>query len=414
MWNNGRTSLFSMVVCMIFAFLVWGCDAKPKQPPSMPPAEVAYITVESQPLTLTTELPGRTVASLVAEIRPQVSGLLQKRLFVEGADVKTGQVLYLIDPAPFETALRNAKAALAKAEAGLPAIRARVQRFQGLVASRAVSQQDYDDAVSGLRQAEAEVEYWRAQVDTARINLGYTKVIAPISGRIGRSNVTEGALVAAYQPQTLAVIQQLSPIYVDVPQSTAELLQLRERLEKGRMKLTEQTRNLVRLRLEDGSSYDETGVFRFQDVTVDQSTGSVILRMEFANKRHVLLPGMFVKAIIEEGVKEDAILVPQQAVTRTPKGEPMVMLVNEQGGVEPRIIAVERPVGDKWHVVSGLKPGDRIVLEGLQRIQPGMPIKPVPFNAQAHGNAQAMPHGNSQAGPPQQGQAGEQPSSRAH
>lgn len=404
MYNKGHIFSFCAVLCVsVFIFLT-GCDRKPQNPPQMPPAEVAFITVETQPLTLTTELPGRTVAHLVSEIRPQVSGIIQKRLFLEGSDVKAGQVLYLIDPSPFETALRNAKAALARAEANIPALKAKVQRFQGLIGTGAVSQQNYDDAIAALRQAEADVEYWKAQVETARINLGYTKIIAPISGRIGRSNVTEGALVTAYQPQPLAVIQQLSPIYVDVPQSTAELLRLRERLEKGRLKLTEQTRNLVKLRLEDGSEYAETGVFRFQDVTVDQATGSVILRMEFPNTRHILLPGMFVKAIIQEGIKEDAILVPQQAVTRTPKGEPMVMLVNEQGGVEPRIIAVERPVGDKWHVISGLKPGDRIVLEGIQKIRPGMPVKPVAFEPGKGGNS---PQGSSQA-------QGQQPSLKAN
>lgn len=385
MYNKKIILSFCAVLCGISFLFLTACDRKPQQPSQMPAAEVAFITVEAQPLTLTTELPGRISAHLVAEIRPQVSGILQKRFFVEGSNVKAGQVLYSIDPAPFETALRNAKAALSKAEASLPALRARVQRFQGLVATRAVSQQDYDDALAALRQAEAEVEYWKAQVETARINLGYTKLIAPISGRIGRSNITEGALVTAYQPSSLAVIQQLNPIYVDVPQSTAELLTLRERLEKGQMKFTEQTRNSVRLRLENGSFYEETGSFRFQDVTVDQATGSVILRMEFPNPKHILLPGMFVKVVFQEGVKEDAILVPQQAVTRTPKGEPMVMLVNEQGGVEPRIIAVERPVGDKWHVVSGLKPGDRIVIDGIQRIRPGMPVKPVPFDSGKHG-----------------------------
>lgn len=407
MYNKGRILSFCSVLCVSFLLFLAGCDRKPQQPPQMPPAEVAFITIATQPLTLTTELPGRTVAHLVSEIRPQVSGILQKRLFLEGADVKAGQVLYLIDPAPFETALRNAKAALSKSEANIPALKAKVQRFQGLIGTGAVSQQNYDDALAALRQGEADVEYWKAQVETARINLGYTKIIAPISGRIGRSNVTEGALVAAYQPQPLAVIQQLSPIYVDVPQSTAELLRLRERLEKGRIKLTEQTRNVVKLRLEDGSEYAETGAFRFQDVTVDQSTGSVILRMEFPNIKHVLLPGMFVKAVIQEGIKEDAILVPQQAVTRTPKGEPMVMLVNEQGGVEPRIIVVERPVGDKWHVISGLKPGDRIVFEGLQRIRPGMPIKPVPFKLQEHG---PQPQGATA----QQGPSGQQPSPKAN
>ncbi|MEZ0328975.1 MAG: efflux RND transporter periplasmic adaptor subunit [Dissulfuribacterales bacterium] len=407
MYNKGPILSFCSVLCVSILLFFAGCDRKPQQPPQMPSAEVAFITVEAQPLTLTTELPGRTVAHLVAEIRPQVSGILQKRLFVEGADVKDGQVLYLVDSAPFETALRNAKASLAKSEANIPALKAKVQRFQGLIGTGAVSQQNYDDALAALRQGEADVEYWKAQVETARINLGYTKIIAPISGRIGRSNVTEGALVTAYQAQPLAVIQQLSPIYVDVPQSTAELLRLRERLEKGRIKLTEQTRNVVKLRLEDGSEYAETGAFRFQDVTVDKSTGSVTLRMEFPNTKHVLLPGMFVKAVIQEGIKEDAILVPQQAVTRTPKGEPMVMLVNEQGGVEPRIIVVDRPVGDKWHVISGLKPGDRIVFEGIQRIRPGIPIKPVPFKLQEHGP-------QTQGATEQHGPPGQQPSLKAN
>ncbi len=386
MYNKKIILSFCAVLCGISFLFLTACDSKPQKPSQLPVAEVAFITVEAQPLTLTTELPGRTSAHLVAEIRPQVSGILQKRFFIEGSNVKAGQVLYSIDSAPFEAALRNAKAALSKAEAGLPAIRARVQRFQGLVANRAVSQQDYDDALAVLRQAEAEVEYWKAQVETARINLDYTKILAPISGRIGRSNVTEGALVTAYQPSPLAVIQQLNPIYVDVPQSTTDLLMLRERLENGQMKSTEQTRNSVRLRLENGSFYDAMGSFRFQDVTVDQATGSVILRLEFPNPKHILLPGMFVKAVIQEGVREDAVLVPQQAVTRTPKGEPMVMLVNEQGGVEPRIIAVERPVMDKWHVVSGLKPGDRIVIEGIQKIRPGMPVKPVPFDSDKYGH----------------------------
>ena len=232
-------------------------------------------------------------------------------------------MLYQIDPAPFQAALDNAKAALGRAEANLPAIRSRAERYKELLADKAVSQQDYDDAAAALKQAEADIQYWKATVETARINLGYTRVTAPISGRIGRSNVTEGALVTAYQPVALATIQQLDPIYVDVPQSTAELLRLKRRLEDGRLNQDGTNQNKVQLILEDGTAYPLEGTLQFRDVTVDPTTGSVILRIVFPNPEGVLLPGMFVRAVVEEGVNEQAILVPQQAVSRDPKGNPV-------------------------------------------------------------------------------------------
>jgi len=274
--------------------------------------EVAVVTIVPQEVLLTTELPGRTAPFVIAEIRPQVSGLLLKRRFTEGSDVKCGEVLYLIDPAPFQAALDNAKAALNRSAANLPAVRARADRYQRALADRAVSQQDYDDAAAALRQNEADIEYYRAAVETARINLGYTKVTAPITGRAGISSVTDGAIVTAYQSVPLTTIQQLDPIYVDVPQSTTELLRLQRRLTAGYLKHDEKGQNRVQLILEDGTMYPSEGTLQFRDVSVDPTTGAVTLRMVFPNPNHVLLPSMFVRTHVKEGVNEKAILVPQQ------------------------------------------------------------------------------------------------------
>ncbi len=355
-----------------------GCEKTQSSPPPPPLVEVGIVVLHKEPVVLTTELPGRTSAFRIAEIRPQINGLIQKRFFTEGSDVKAGQLLYQIDPAPYQAALDNALAALARAEANVPAIRSKAERLKALVEQKAVSQQDYDDASSALKQAEAEVRYWKAAVESARINLGYTRITAPISGRIGRSNVTEGAIVTAYQPLPLATIQQLDPIYVDVPQSTADLLRLKGKLEKGNLKAGSQEDNKVALILEDGSRYPLEGTFQFRDVTVDPTTGSVILRMVFPNPHHLLLPGMFVRAIVKEGVKEDAILVPQQAVTRDPKGNPVALLVNPEGKVEPRILSIERAIGDAWLVTSGVEPGEKVIVEGLIKVRPGMQVRAVP------------------------------------
>jgi membrane fusion protein (multidrug efflux system) len=367
---------------MSCALILAGCGRPPGGPPGGPMGgpmgmtpEVVTMVVTQQPVTLTTELPGRTSPYLIAEIRPQVSGLILKRLFTEGSDVKAGDVLYQIDPAPFQAALANAEAALGRAEANLPALRARAERFKELVAEKAVSQQAYDDAASALRQAEADVQYWKATVENARINLGYTKITSPIAGRIGKSSVTDGAIVTAYQPMALATVQQLDPIYVDVPQSTAELLRLQKRLSEGRLARGGVEQNTVQLLLEDGTPYPHEGTLQFRDVSVDPSTATVILRMVFPNPQGVLLPGMFVRALIKEGVNERAILIPQQAVTSNSKGNPLVMLLGTNGIVEPRPLVIERAVGDKWLVSGGLAPGDRVIVEGLQRIRPGMPAK---------------------------------------
>jgi len=332
------------------------------------------LTVQPQVVELTTELPGRTSAFRIAEIRPQVSGLIQKRLFTEGSDVKAGQVLYQIDPAPLQAALDNAKAALDRAEANLPAIQSRAKRFEEVLADKAVSQQDYDDVVAELKQAQAEVDSWKAQVKTASINLAYTKVTAPISGRIGRSNVTAGAIVTAYQATPLATIQQLHPIYVDVPQATTELLQLREEM----LKRNRTDQNKVTLILEDGTVYSSEGTLQFRDVTVDPTTGSVILRVVFPNPDGVLLPGMFVRAVIKEGATH-AMLIPQQGVSHDHKGNPVALIVNTDGKVELHTLTIDRAIGDKWLVAAGLAPGDRVIVEGMQKVRPDMAVTVVPF-----------------------------------
>ncbi len=377
------------VVCnpptkLVFLFLLLacygltGCESKPVQaPPRIP--EVAVISVTTQKITLTTELPGRTSAYRIAEIRPQVNGLIMKRLFTEGQEVKAGQVLYQVDPAPFQSALDNAKAALGRAEANVPAIRLRVQRFHDLLADNAVSRQDYDDASATLKQAEADVAYWKATVVTAQINLGYTAIKAPISGRIGISNVTDGAIVTAYQPVPLATIQQLDPIYVDVPQSTTDLLRLKRRLKDGRLKKNGPGTDKVKLIQEDGTPYPQEGTLQFSDVTVDPTTGSVILRVVFPNPEDILLPGMFVQAVIKEGVNEQAILIPQQGVSRDSKGDPFALIVDAESKAAFRPLTLERAIGDKWLVSAGLAPGDALIVEGLMMLRPGTIVKAAPF-----------------------------------
>lgn len=372
----------AFLAALVFLVGLGGCNRQKQAAPPPAVPEVAVVTVQPQQVLLTTELPGRTSAYLIAEIRPQVNGLIQKRLFTEGSDVKAGQVLYQIDPAPFQAALDNAKASLARAEANRPAIRLRVDRYKELLADKAVSQQDYDDAAAALKQADAEVEVWKAAVESARINLGYTRVTAPISGRIGRSSVTDGALVTAHQPLALATIQQLDPIYADVPQSTTELLRLRRRLEGGLLKSDGSRQKQVQLILEDGTAYPSQGTFQFQDVTVDPTTGSVILRIVFPNPEGILLPSMFVRAVVKEGVNEQAILVSQQAVSRDPKGNPSVLIVDPEGKVQQRLLTIDRDVGDKWLVSSGLAPGDRVIVEGMQKVRPGASVKVVALDAE--------------------------------
>lgn len=349
------------------------------------------MVVQPERVTLTTELSGRIAPHMIAEVRPQVGGIVQQRLFTEGSDVKAGQVLYQIDPATYRAAFASARAALARAEATLGSVRLKEERFRDLVKINAVSQQDYDDASAALKQAEADVEATRAAVESARINLDYTSVKAPISGRIGRSSVTTGALVTASQPEPLATIQQLDPVYVDVTQSTAELLRLKQNLASGLLKKNGSAQAQVRLLLEDGTPYSLPGILKFSEVSVDQSTGSVTLRTLFPNPEQLLLPGMFVRTVLEEGVNEQAILVPQRGVTRNPAGNAMVMVVGAEEKVEPRVIKVARTVDDAWLVSEGLKEGDRVILEGIQRARPGTAVKAVPFGSQPGGAVAAAP-----------------------
>ncbi|HOW69722.1 MAG TPA: efflux RND transporter periplasmic adaptor subunit [Phycisphaerae bacterium] len=368
-----------------------GCNSQ-QPPPAGPMAlpEVAVFRVSSEPVPLSTELPGRTSPYLEAEVRPQVSGIIQSRRFDEGADVRAGDVLYQIDPAPYQAAYDRAKAALAVAEANVPAVRARAERYQSALASRAVSQQDCDEATAALEQAKATVALRKAEVESARIDLSYTPVSAPISGRIGKSNITVGALVTAHQPAPLATIHQLDPIYVDVKQSFAELLRLKRSVEAGKLSAGGDNQRQVHLLLDDGSPYPREGMLQFRDVKVDPSTGSFSLRIVFPNPDRLLLPGMYVRAIIQTGVAEHAILVPQQGVSRSPKGEAVALIVGSDNQVQQRMITVDREIGDKCLVSSGLAPGDELIVEGIQKVRPGALVKKVPFE---NGRKQGTPPG---------------------
>ena len=377
---NDRVKRIAAMGVLVVGLIASGCGSQQAAPqPSIP--EVAIVTVNPERVVLTTELPGRTSAYFVAEIRPQVNGIVQERLFNEGSDVKAGSALYRIDPAPYQAAYDNAVAALARSEANLPPIRLKAERYRELIAVKAISQQDFDNALAALKQAEADIDYSKAAVESARINLAYTRIAAPISGRIGKSNVTVGALATAYQSSPFATIQQLDPIYVDAAQSSANLLQLKRNIAAGRIKGTGPDQARVKLLLEDGTPYPQEGTLKFSEVTVDPSTGSFILRMVFPNPKYILLPGMYVRAVVQEGVVDRAILVPQQGVSRDPKGNPVALIVDGSGKVEQRMITVARAMGDRWLVSEGLNPGDRLIVEGSQRIRPGASVKAVPFDA---------------------------------
>jgi membrane fusion protein, multidrug efflux system len=380
-----KTGLIAIVGVLIGGLMMSGCGGKTTAvgPTQTAPPEVGVAVVKPEQVILTTELPGRTSACLVAEVRPQVSGIIKKRLFTEGSDVKAGQVLYQIDPATYQAAFASARAAQAKAEATLNSLRLKAERYGDLVKIRAVSQQDNDDAQAALNQAEAEVAGSKAAVESARINLAYTRVTAPISGRIGRSSVTDGALVTANQSAALSTIQNLGSMYVDVVQSSAELLQLKKQLATGLLKNYGAGQARVKLLLEDGSAYPLPGTLKFSEVTVDQSTGSYTLRAVFPNPKQTLLPGMFVRAVVEEGENPQAILVPQRGVTRNSSGDAMVMVVGAGEKVEPRVLKVARTVGDNWLVSGGLKAGDRVILDGIQKARPGTPVKAVPFGVKS-------------------------------
>jgi len=361
-----------ILVFLVIIFTFSACEKKQPQP-QIP--EVSIINVQIQEVVLTTELPGRTSPYRIAEVRPQVSGIILKRFFTEGSNVKEGDALYQIDPIPFQASLDNARAGLAKVEATLPSIKARLDRYEELIKVNAISKQEYDDVKAQYEQVLSDIKYWKAQVKLAEINLGYTKIKAPISGRIGKTNVTEGALVTAYQQMELTRIQQLDPIYVDIPQSTKELKELEKKLAEGRLKYAGKEQNKVKLILEDGTIYQLEGTLQFKDITVDPTTGSVILRAIFPNPKGVLLPGMFVRAIIKEGINKKAILIPQEAVFRDPKGNPFVYIVDKENKVQIRPIVTDRAIEDKWLVSQGLSVGEKVIVEGFQKIMPGVPVK---------------------------------------
>lgn len=329
-----------------------------------PPPLVGVVTLKTESLALTTDLPGRTRAFRVAEVRPQVGGIIQKRLFTEGAEVKSGDQLYQIDPAMYQAALKNA-------QAGLASSRSLASRYESLVKDKAVSRQAYDEARSAMLQAEA-------MVDQAQINVRYTRVMAPISGRIGRTLSTEGALVSVGQSQALTTIHQLDPIYVDVTQPTSELLRMRRDLDEGRLQKAGDNAAIVSLTLEDGSPYSLDGKLEFAEVSVDESTGSVTLRAIFPNPKRILLPGMFVHAQLTEGVKSAAILAPQQGITRDSKGQATAMVVNAENKVEVRAVKANRAVGNRWLISEGLQEGDQLITEGLQFIKPGVEVRVKP------------------------------------
>lgn len=372
--------------------LVAGCSKSTTEAPQKQQvAEVGVYKVVQEPLQITTELPGRTSAFQVAEVRPQVNGVIQKRLFVEGSDVKAGTALYQIDASIYQASVSSAKAALAKANANLLTSGPKAARYKELLDIEGVSRQDYEDAVAAEAQAKADVESAKAALEEANINLRYTNVYAPISGRISRSTVTAGALVTANQTNALTTVQQLDPIYVDVTQSSEDLLRLKREMENGSLKQSGQAK--VALVLADGTKYAEAGKLQFSDVSVDQGTGNVTLRAIFPNPKNDLLPGMFVRAVIDSGVDEKAITVPQQGVTRNQKGQPTALVLNKEGKVEQRVLTTAGTHGDKWLVKSGLAVGDQVIVEGVQKVKPGAPAvaAKTPAAAPAAGGAPAAP-----------------------
>ncbi|WP_281423875.1 efflux RND transporter periplasmic adaptor subunit [Oceanobacter mangrovi] len=350
-----------------------------------PAPEVSYIEVQPQAVTLTSELKGRTVASMSSEIRPQVGGIVRKRLFEEGSAVKAGEVLYQIDPASYEAAVRQAKADLNSAEASVQSTRLTAERYAELVKIEGVSQQDADDAKAAWLQARASVESAKAALETARINLGYTRVTAPIAGRIGLSSVTPGALVSASQDTALATINTLDPMYVDMTQSSSDLLKLRKMIDRNGLSMGGAD---VSLLLEDGSTYEQTGTLKVREVAVDSDTGSVTLRAEFPNPDGILLPGMFVRAVISDAEDDQAIVVPQQGIARDIKGNAVAMVLSADNKVEQRIVTTERAIKNQWLVSNGLQAGDRLIVEGTSKISVGMAVRPVAATVKDDGSVQ--------------------------
>jgi membrane fusion protein (multidrug efflux system) len=386
----------ALLVTLALTLSACGAHGGPGGPPGAqgpgggpPPAELGFVVVQPRDVSLTTELPGRTVPYRIAEVRPQVNGIVRERRFTEGSDVRRGEALYQIDSAPYRANAASAQAQLAKAQANVESLRLKVGRYRELVDIQAVSRQDYDDAVASLAQAQADVGIARAALDTSHIDLDYTRVTAPISGRIGKSSVTAGALVTANQATPLATVQQLDPIYVDVTQSSAAVLRLRHALEDGTLRGGGPLHAKVALLLEDGSHYPLEGELQFSDVTVDEGTGTITLRAVFPNPKGTLLPGMYVRAVVNAGTKPQALLAPQSAVSRDAQGRATAFVVGKGDQLEPRILQADRIVDGQWLVTEGLAAGDRLVVEGQQKLRPGMPFKAVPAGEGAAPQGQA-------------------------
>ena len=365
-------------VAFATAFALTGCGKHNVAATAPAPVEVGVVTLATAPVTLTQELPGRTSAFRVAEVRARVSGIVLKRHFTEGGDVKEGQLLYTIDPAPYQAALDSARAVLARAEANSAVSTLQFDRFKKLIEARAISQQEYDDISAAHLSAEADVAAAKAAVQTNEINVGYTQVTAPVSGRIGLSQVTEGAYVQQSSATLLATVQQLDPLYVDLTQSSNEVIRLRRALAEGKLKNTGDGAARVKLLLDDDAVYPQDGALQFSDVTVDPSTSSITLRALFPNPKHELFPGMFVRARFDEGSTPDALLVPMLGVTRNTKGEATSLVVGTDNKVELRVLKTERTVGNQWLVSDGLKAGDQVIVQNLQRIRVGTVVKPIP------------------------------------
>ncbi|MFO6423631.1 efflux RND transporter periplasmic adaptor subunit [Motilimonas sp. KMU-193] len=372
MWQIAKVALALGLTVVLSA-----CDkssATQETPQERPPVEVGIVDIVAVEQDISVELPGRSRAYLVAEVRPQVSGIIIERSFQEGSNVEAGQSLYQIDSATYNAELVSAEADLTRANAKLESAKAKAARYQALVKKNSISQQDFDEAQADYKEALADVTVAKAAINTAQINLEYTKVKAPISGRIGKSNVTAGALVTANQTQTLATIQQLDPINVEIVQSSAQLLRLKAKLKEGQLKAADNAS--VTLVLEDGSTYDHTGTLQFAEVSVDENTGSVTLRAEFPNPEGILLPGMYVRAFLNTGSDPQAILVPQKAITRNSKGEAVAMVVGADNKVEPRVVTTAEAINNEWRITSGLNAGDKLIVEGLQKIRPGAVVNP--------------------------------------
>lgn len=383
--------IIGLALALGSAVLLAGCSGEDTAKgagivPRSQPVDVGFVTLKAQPVPITVEVAGRTTASAVADIRPQVDGIIKSRVFTEGSTVKAGDLLYEIDPRSYQAAYDSAKAALEKAQAAVPSAQAKVDRYNQLVGVNSVTAQSLDDAKAALAQANADVAAAEASVEAAAINLGNTRVTAPIGGLIGTSSVTAGALVTANQTTALATIRQIDPIYVDVTDSSANLLRIRAMLDSGRLKRTEGPPKLS-LILEDGSSYDQTGTLESTEATVSQTTGTFSMRSSFANPRRVLLPGMYVRAVVSLGSDEAGFLVPQRAVNRNPKGAATAMFLTADNKVETRVLATVQAVGTSWLVDDGIKDGDRLIVDGLQKIRDGQVVNPVAVKLDENGVA---------------------------